>query len=98
MPLTQELTRAVELQYRVKAEHEGFVMVDRVEVPQAPWRGYVHLFSITGHPTATQAFAWAAQVDGNMSYFAVLRLPRSLSPSDALQARQAVTGAETRSG
>jgi hypothetical protein len=38
------------------------------------WAGVVHVFDLTGHPTATRAHAWSSPIDGSTKrrFFAVL--------------------------
>jgi hypothetical protein len=98
MPLTEQLTLAVESQLGVRADYEGFVLVEDVDAAQTPWRGYVHLFRVSGHATATQAFAWASHVNGNQSFTAALRVPPINTPNEAIRLRQASALSEPSSG
>jgi hypothetical protein len=40
------------------------------------WEGVVHVFALTGHLTATQAYAWSSPIEGGdkRRFFAVLHL------------------------
>src|ERR1700716_483888 len=52
------------------------------------WEGVVHVFDLTGHPTATRAYAWSSPIEGSdkRRFFAVLHQGRIKSPADAVRA------------
>jgi hypothetical protein len=52
------------------------------------WEGVVDVFEITGHPTATQAYAWSSPIEGSdkRRFFAVLHQPTVPSPVEAVRA------------
>ena len=50
--------------------------------------GVVHVFDLTGHPTATRAYAWSSPIEGSTKrrFFAVLHTARISSPLEAVRA------------
>ena len=50
--------------------------------------GVVHVFDLTGHPTATRAYAWSSPIEGSTKrrFFAVLHQPPVDSPQAAVRA------------
>ena len=52
------------------------------------WEGVVHVFDLTGHPTATRAYAWSSPIEGSTKrrFFAVLHTDRISSPLEAVRA------------
>src|ERR1700716_926565 len=52
------------------------------------WEGVVHVFDLTGHPTATRAYAWSSPIEGSSKrrFFAVLHQPPVDSPQAAVRA------------
>ena len=48
----------------------------------------VHVFDLTGRPTATRAYAWSSPVEGSRKrrFFAVLHTDRINSPLEAVRA------------
>jgi hypothetical protein len=54
----------------------------------ALWAGLVHVFELTGHPTASRAYAWSEAIEGGMErrYFALLHQGPIASPGDAVRA------------
>jgi hypothetical protein len=52
------------------------------------WEGVVHVFDLTGHPTATRAYAWSSPIEGSTKrrYFGVLHQPPVDSPQAAVRA------------
>jgi hypothetical protein len=46
------------------------------------WEGVVHVSNLTGHPTATRAYAWLFPIEGSTKhrFFAVLHQPPVDSP------------------
>jgi hypothetical protein len=55
---------------------------------KAAWEGVVHVFDLTGHPTATRAYAWSSPIEGSTKrrFFAVLHTDRINSPTEAVRA------------
>jgi len=68
------LTQSVPL----KETHEGVTV----------WEGVVHIFELTGHPTATRAYAWSSPIEGSdkRRFFAVLHQEPVTSPAKAVRA------------
>ncbi|MEZ0275705.1 MAG: hypothetical protein ACAH88_12435 [Roseimicrobium sp.] len=61
------------------------------------WQGAVEIFGLTGHPTATKAFAWAYRdALGEIQSMAVLNAPPISSPREAVQA--AIASGQMRTG
>jgi hypothetical protein len=52
------------------------------------WEGVVHVFELTGHPTATRAYAWSSPIEGSTKrrFFAVLHQSPVDSPQAAVRA------------
>jgi hypothetical protein len=52
------------------------------------WEGVVHVFRLTGHPTALYAYAWSSPIEGSTKrrFFAVLHQPPVDSPQAAVRA------------
>jgi len=52
------------------------------------WEGVVHVFELSGHPTAVRAYAWSSPVEGSdkRRFFAVLHQGPIKSPADAVRA------------
>src|SRR3979409_1992959 len=52
------------------------------------WEGVVHVFDLSGHPTATRAYAWSSPIEGSTKrrFFAVLHQPPIDSPQAAVRA------------
>jgi len=52
------------------------------------WEGVVYTFSLTGHPTASRAYAWSSRIEGSdkRRLFAVLHVPPITSPVEAVRA------------
>ena len=85
---TAELIAAIELQHGGKASFVQSVPVFQSFEGQKAWEGMVHVFDLTGHPTAKRAYAWSAAIDGSTKrrYYAVLQQPPINSPQDAVRA------------
>jgi hypothetical protein len=92
------LTKAVGLSCLVGAFNEsqhGCMAVFAQSVPvketfggEAVWEGVVHVFKLTGHPKAQQAYAWPPPIEGSdkRRFFAVLHVPPITSPVEAVRA------------
>jgi hypothetical protein len=52
------------------------------------WEGVVHIFDLTGHPTAIRAYAWSSPIEGSTKrrFFAALHTARINSPLEAVRA------------
>jgi hypothetical protein len=52
------------------------------------WEGVVHVFDLTGHRTATRAYAWSSPIEGSSKrrFVAVLHQPPVDSPLAAVRA------------
>lgn len=79
---------AVERQHNCTARLMQSVPVSESFGGNAVWEGVVHVFDISGHPKAKQAYAWSLPIDGSdkRRFFAVLHLPPVTSPADAVRA------------
>lgn len=53
---------------------------------QKVFDGAVETFALSGHPTASEAFAWAFHNGTEPQYIAVLKVPSVNDPSDAVRA------------
>lgn len=53
---------------------------------QLVWTGSVEVFTLNGHPKATEAFAWNYPDNGQKRAVAVLNIPPIETPSDAVRA------------
>ena len=55
---------------------------------KAVWQGVVHLFEISGHASATRAYAWSSPIEGSTKrrFFAVLEVPPVTNPVEAVRA------------
>jgi hypothetical protein len=73
------------------------VPVRETHTGTAVWEGVVHVFDLTGHPTASRAYAWSSPIEGSdkRRFFAVLHQGPVKSPVDAVRA---AIVAEHRSG
>ena len=63
------------------------------------WEGVVQVFDLSGHPTATRAYAWSSPIEGSTKrrFFAVLHTARINSPVEAVRAA-IVTERRSKSG
>lgn len=85
---TSELKKAVELMHHCMARPVLSVPVGENHGSTTVWEGVVHVFDLTGHPTATTAYAWSSRTEGSDTrrFFAVLHLPPITSPAEAVRA------------
>ena len=85
---TGQLKRAVEAQHACTATLIQSVPVKETFEDETVWEGIVHIFELTGHPTATQAYAWSSPIEGSdkRRFFAVLHQPPVTSPAEAVRA------------
>jgi hypothetical protein len=83
-----DLKRAVESQHGGTATLAEEVNVHEVWESKTVWNGVVSVFNLTGHPTASRAYAWSSPVEGSKKrrFFAVLHVPPVDSPQKAVQA------------
>ena len=83
-----ELRQAVEQMHGCRASlREVTPVIERFKGQKA-WDGTVHVFALTGHPTATVCYAWSSPIDGSerRRFYAVLHSPPVASPLDAVRA------------
>jgi hypothetical protein len=85
------LSQVIETQHGAKSVFHQSVRVAKWNGSASSWDGMVHVFNISGHPTARRAFAWSSPVAGSqgLRYFAVLQGGRIKTPSDAARAAAA---------
>ncbi|MBX7210823.1 MAG: hypothetical protein K1X78_21125 [Verrucomicrobiaceae bacterium] len=83
----ESLTRAVEAMHNCKAQHASAGLVHEMMDGKTVWKGNVEIFTLSGHPKADKAFAWAYRDEnGEVEYLAVLSVPPINSPREAVQA------------
>jgi hypothetical protein len=84
----EELQKAVEHMHSCKARLLQSVPVRERFGDKPVWEGLVHVFALTGHPTASQAYAWSSPIEGSEKrrFFAVLHQPPVTSPAEAVRA------------
>src|ERR1700736_6616498 len=85
---TDQLGEAVENMHGGTATLAQFVPVRETFEGKPVWEGVVHVFDLTGHPTATRAYAWSSPIEGSTKrrFFAVLHTARISSPLEAVRA------------
>jgi hypothetical protein len=83
-----ELTQAVESLHHCRAKLAQTVPVHEEFQGQVAWEGVVHVCDLTGHPTASRAYAWSSPIEGGTKhrFFAVLHTERICSPLEAVRA------------
>ena len=83
-----ELKRAVEIQHGCTATLAQSTPVKETFGGKTVWEGIVHVFKISGHPRASQAYAWSSPIEGSdkRRFFAVLHMPPITSPVEAVRA------------
>ncbi len=83
-----ELKRAVEAQHGCKATVFQSVPIKETFDRNTVWEGVVHVFSLTGHPTAKRAYAWSSPIEGSdkRRFFALLHQSQITSPVEAVRA------------
>jgi hypothetical protein len=84
----RQLQETVERMHGGKARLVQSVPVREKFAREMVWEGVVHVFALTGHPTATQAYAWSSPIEGSdkRRFFAVLHQPPVTSPVEAVRA------------
>ena len=82
------LKRVIETQHGGHARYAHSVRATNTPQRAGLWDGVVHVFSLTGNPKATQAYAWATPIDGSSSsqFFAVLHQGKVRGPLEAVKA------------
>jgi hypothetical protein len=82
------LQRAVEQMHGGSAQLAQSVPVRETFDGKPVWEGVVHVFDLTGHPTATRAYAWSSPIEGSTKrrFVAVLHKPPVDSPLAAVRA------------
>jgi len=60
-----QLKRAVEQMHGGSARLAQSVPVRETFDGKPVWEGVVHVFNLTGHPTATCAYAWSSPIEGS---------------------------------
>lgn len=83
-----QIRQAVESQHGGTATFAQSVPVKETFGGETVWEGVVHVFDLTGHPTAKRAYAWSSPIEGSdkRRFFAVLHLPPVTSPVEAVRA------------
>lgn len=83
-----DLTRAVERLHGCTAQFSGRKHIIEIFEGQPAWDGEVHVFKLSGHPTATICYAWDSPVEGSdrRKFYAVLHEPPVDSPEKAVRA------------
>jgi hypothetical protein len=83
-----QLRQAVEEMHNCTAEFVEAVPLSEEFAGAAVWQGVVHVFNLSGHPTARRAYAWSSPIAGSSKrrFFAVLHIPPVQSPVDAVRA------------
>lgn len=88
MEAVAQLRAVVEAQHGGRATFRGVETVEESFAGRPAWQGQVHVFDLTGHPTATTAYAWSSSIDGSdrRRFYAVLGVPPINSAADAVRA------------
>ena len=84
----ESLKTAVEDMHRCTATLSYVEPVSEEFSGKPVWEGLVHVFDLSGHPTATRAYAWSSPIEGSNKrrIFAVLHQPPITSPLAAVRA------------
>lgn len=82
----QNLRDAVAALHGCDCSHAGTSRVVEFFEDRKVFDGNVETFSLSGHPKAPYAFAWAFDSVDDIQYVAVLAVAPILSPSDAVRA------------
>jgi hypothetical protein len=85
---SEQLKQAVEGMHHCKARLIEAIPISETFQGQPVWQGIVHVFELTGHPTATRCYAWSSPVgeSDKRRFYAVLHLPPIASVQDAVRA------------
>jgi hypothetical protein len=83
-----QLKQAVEQMHGGSAQLAQSVPVCETFGGKPVWEGIVHVFDLTGHSTATRAYAWSSPIEGRTKrrFFALLHQPPVDSPQAAVRA------------
>jgi hypothetical protein len=84
----EQLKTAIEKQHGGKATFKHSIPVSLEFKGEKTWEGIVNEFTLSDHPTATKAYAWAAAIEGSKKrrYYAVVGIPPINSAQDAVRA------------
>ncbi len=82
----QNLSEAVTALHGCGCSHSGTSRVIEYYEGQRVFDGDVETFTLSGHPEAEEAFAWAFHNGTEPQYIAVLKMPPINDPSDAVRA------------
>jgi hypothetical protein len=63
--IIDQFREAVERMHGGSAQLAQFVPVRESFEGKTVWEGVVHVFDLTGHPTATRAYAWSSPIEGS---------------------------------
>ena len=88
-PATMDLLKKViDMQHGGSSAYLHSVATHRFAPRPGLWDGVVHCFAVTGHASATKAYAWISPIEGTGSsrYFAVLHQGAIKGPVEAVQA------------
>src|SRR5438876_11631674 len=85
---SEKLKQAIEHMHGGTATLAQSVPVRETFEGKPVWEGVVHVFDLSGHPTATRAYAWSSPIEGSTKrrFFAVLHTARINSPLEAVRA------------
>jgi hypothetical protein len=88
MAEVRELQKAVERMHGGTARLAQSVPVSETFEGKPVWEGVVHVFDLTGHPTASRAYAWSSPIEGSTKsrFVAVLHQLPVDSPEAAVRA------------
>jgi hypothetical protein len=83
-----DLRVAVESLHSCSATLAQSVPVREIFEGKTVWEGVVQIFDLTGHSTATRAYAWSSPIEGSTKrrFVAVLHQPPVDSPLAAVRA------------
>jgi hypothetical protein len=83
-----ELSQAIQSLHGGTATLAQSVPVRETFEGKTVWEGVVQIFDLTGHPTATRAYAWSSPIEGSTKrrFFAVLHQPPVDGPQAAVRA------------
>src|SRR5688572_5013299 len=80
-----EMVRVIKYFHDCDASHVESVAVTGVFSRQMAWDGVVEVFTLSGHPRATRAFAWNYHEDSKTKTAVVLDLPPIKGPQSAVK-------------
>jgi hypothetical protein len=80
------LRDAVSALHGCDCSHSGTSLVVEFFDGRKVFEGNVETFTLSEHPRASEAFAWAFEDKGEPRYLAVLKIPPINDPSDAVRA------------